>query len=137
MKVLNKAHQSCQRILAHARAGYKMGAGCRFVLSCVVLSGDFLVFHTQESSMDGNPDLLFTPDLPVVQTPAVCCVWKGDPYLRPWSLRQHLIFTGCYWLILLSGDVQGNPGPISFTCTVCRKAVTSRQNGVECTRCER
>ena len=102
--------------------------------SCLVI---IRVSHTDESDMDGNPDLLFTPNLPVVQSPAVCCVWKGNLCLRPWTRRRHLVFPGCYWLIFLLGDVQRNSGPISFSCTVCRKAVTSRQNGVECTRCER
>jgi len=51
--------------------------------------------------------------------------------------RRHLVSHGCYWLILLLGDVQRNPVPASFPCTVCRKAVKSKQNGVECTRCER
>ena len=50
---------------------------------------------------------------------------------------RHLVSPSCYWLILLLGDVQRNPVPASFPCTVCRKAVKSKQNGVECTRCER
>ena len=44
---------------------------------------------------------------------------------------------GRFWLILLAGDVERNPGPTKYPCTVCSRVVMSKQQGVECTRCER
>ena len=41
-------------------------------------------------------------------------------------------------LLRLCGDILPNPGPFQkrFPCTVCYKSVTSRQRGIECSRCE-
>jgi len=42
-----------------------------------------------------------------------------------------------YWLLLLSGDVELNPGPVyRFPCTVCSKPVKNNQRGVQCDRCD-
>ena len=41
-----------------------------------------------------------------------------------------------YWLILLAGDVEMNPGPARFPCTVCGKSVRRNQHAVSCDRCE-
>ena len=42
-------------------------------------------------------------------------------------------------LLQLCGDIALNPGPqeITYPCATCSKAVTSRQRGIECSRCER
>ena len=41
-------------------------------------------------------------------------------------------------LLQLCGDIAPNPGPpvIKYPCATCSKAVTSRQRGIECSRCE-
>ena len=38
-------------------------------------------------------------------------------------------------LLLCSGDVERNPGP-RYPCSVCGKAVTARQQGIEFSKCE-
>ena len=42
-------------------------------------------------------------------------------------------------LLPLCGDIAPNPGPskIKYPCATCSKAVTSRQRGIECSRCEK
>jgi hypothetical protein len=37
------------------------------------------------------------------------------------------------FLLLLSGDININPGPTNYPCTTCNKAV--RTKGVFCTQC--
>ena len=41
-----------------------------------------------------------------------------------------------FWLLLLAGDVEQNPGPVRYPCTVCKQPVRCNQRGIECTRCE-
>ena len=43
--------------------------------------------------MDGNSDLLFAPNLPVVQSLAMCCVWKGDPCLSDHDLVDDILYS--------------------------------------------
>ena len=38
----------------------------------------------------------------------------------------------CSWLLLLSGDIEINPGPVRYPCTVCAKPVRVNQRGVMC-----
>lgn len=38
-------------------------------------------------------------------------------------------------LILLSGDVAQNPGPIQFPCGLCSKSVRKNQRGIQCEDC--
>ena len=40
-------------------------------------------------------------------------------------------------LLLCAGDVELNPGPTRYPCTVCGKNVTEKQQGIECTKCEK
>ena len=42
------------------------------------------------------------------------------------------------WLLLMSGDVEINPGPVyRFPCTVCETPVRKNQRGVDCDSCRR
>ena len=38
-------------------------------------------------------------------------------------------------LILLSGDIEINPGPVRYPCTSCKKSVTKNQKGTSCNCC--
>ena len=38
-------------------------------------------------------------------------------------------------LLLLCGDVEVNPGPVSFPCTVCGKSVAEVDRAIECDSC--
>lgn len=63
-------------------------------------------------------------------------IWKSNSHLRP---RYHNCIPPdpyCYWLLILAGDVELNPGPIKYPCTVCKKAVRSNQRGISCDGCE-
>lgn len=39
-------------------------------------------------------------------------------------------------LLLLSGDISLNPGPIRFPCGICEKPVRSNQHGLQCDGCD-
>ena len=49
--------------------------------------------------------------------------------------RSTNILPANYWLLLLAGDVEINPGPVRFLCTVCQKPVKRNQRGTECSNC--
>ena len=89
-----------------------------------------------------NLDLLFAPSQLVVQafrSPVVVCIWRGSSHLRPSTraqLRRQAALPSCYWLLLLSGDIEVNPGPSRYPCTSCCKPVRSNQQGIFCNRCE-
>ena len=57
--------------------------------------------------------------------------WLSDHEEEPWFCLD------CQPIPLLAGDVEGNPRPTKFPCTVCGRVVSSNQQGVECTKCER
>ena len=98
----------------------------------------FRVTHTRGYDLDGNSELLFAPGQLVVRCPAVFCLWRENLHLRPLTHRRRpFAIQNCYWLILLAGDVEINPGPIRYPCTVCSKVVRSNQQGILCSRCEK
>ena len=61
---------------------------------------------------------------------------KCTPVCTPISKQCHI---GCLALkiLMLSGDISSNPGPIRYPCTVCQKAVRSNQQGIQCDFCDR
>ena len=38
-------------------------------------------------------------------------------------------------LLLASGDIESNPGPVQYLCTVCEKPVKRNQRGIMCDGC--
>ena len=38
-------------------------------------------------------------------------------------------------LLVLSGDVEANPGPIRHPCTICSKCVRNNQRAILCSKC--
>ena len=40
-------------------------------------------------------------------------------------------------LLLASGDIECNPGPVQYPCTVCGKPVKRNQCGIACDRCNK
>ena len=68
----------------------------------------------------------------------LCAVslWRITPQLRPKFYRclPHTLPDG-YWLLLVAGDVEPNPGPVRFPCTVCQKPVKCNQRGIQCSIC--
>jgi len=53
----------------------------------------------------------------------------GDTIVLP--LPSH-----SYWLLVLAGDVDTNPGPTKYPCVVCYKLVNSSQRGIYCDACD-
>lgn len=51
----------------------------------------------------------------------------NDSYLKPFYLLQ---------LLILSGDIEVNPGPIKFPCQNCAKPVKSNQKAIQCDFCD-
>ena len=63
-------------------------------------------------------------------------IWKSNSHLRPRYHNHIPPDPYCYWLLILAGDVELNPGPTKYPCTVCKKAVRSNQHGLCCNGCE-
>ena len=40
------------------------------------------------------------------------------------------------WNLTLADDVELNPGPVRYPCTVCSRAVASHHRGIQCDRCD-
>ena len=71
---------------------------------------------------------------------AIFCTWRKASCLRPvWRrLRSSApVAPACYWLLLLCGDVEINPGPVKFPCTICQRPVKRNQRGICCDACDR
>ena len=66
----------------------------------------------------------------------VILVWKKGSHLRPNYYRGRALVPIHFWLLLLAGDVEVNPGHVRYPCTMCKKAVKSNQRGILCDRCE-
>ena len=108
-----------------------MAIGCRFLLSglwfCFAV---FRICHAHEFVQDDNLELLFGLRQLAVRSPSALCTWRVNSHLRPWassSRRRHFVVPNCYWLILLAGDVETNPGPTKYPCTSCSKAVRNNR----------
>ena len=61
------------------------------------------------------------------------------PRFQP-CIADRLKTTKSTWLIilllLLSGDVETNPGPVRFPCGICERAVKVNQRGIQCDGCD-
>ena len=65
----------------------------------------------------------------------IISLWRRAKYLCPRLRRPTNMLPANYWLLLLAGDIEKNPGPARFPCTVCRKPVKRNQRGIECSKC--
>ena len=61
--------------------------------------------------------------------------WRGCLHLRQRGYRYHSL-SYYHWMILLSRDVESNPGPVKFPCTQCCKAEKQNDQASQCNRCE-
>ena len=66
---------------------------------------------------------------------ATVATWRGCSHLRPRGYRYRRL-SYYHWLILLSKDVERNPGPVKFPCTRCCKAVKQNDRAIQCDRCD-
>lgn len=113
-----------------------------FLLSCLWLClvvCRVTCVSCEEQSVKRDPrELLFAPErlLPSGSSLTVTVtIWREKSHLRPWSNRRSL--PCCYWLVLLAGDIETNPGPVKFPFSVCSKPVMRNQRGILCSRCEK
>ena len=75
-----------------------------------------------------------------VNDASLCC---GEFLTKNWTFwlgnlsRRHVVSSNDYlWcLLLLSGDVALNPGPMKFPCVVCHFPVRSNQCALSCDDC--
>ena len=115
-----------------------MAICCRFLLSGLWFC--LLVFWIRKAHVfvqDDNLKLLFAPRQLAVCFPSTLCTWRVNSHLRPWTRsfrRWHFVVPNCYWLILLAGDIETNPGPTKYPCTACSKAVRNNQRGIFCVK---
>ena len=49
--------------------------------------------------------------------------------------RVHRPAAAIVTLLLASGDIESNPGPVQYPCTVCEKPVKGNQRGIMCDGC--
>ena len=56
--------------------------------------------------------------------------WRRCQAIR--SSRLTVFDSYCSWLLLLAGDIETNPGPVRYPCTMCAKPVRVNQRGVMC-----
>ena len=94
--------------------------------------------HACEYDREDNSKLLFAPRQLALRSPVVLCIWRENSHLCPHlrTLRRRpLAIPNCYWLLLLAGDVERNPGPVKFPCTMCSKPVKRNQRAILCDTC--
>ena len=65
--------------------------------------------------------------------PQSLCSWK--PVCTAGPRKLHLQALVNYWLLLLAGDVERNPGPVKHPCGICSRPVKCNQKGIQCDCC--
>jgi hypothetical protein len=51
------------------------------------------------------------------------------------AISKNSLHNGLIVMILMSGDIAINPGPIKFPCGQCGKSVRSNQRAIQCEEC--
>ena len=113
----------------------KMAMGGRLLLTfmwiCLVITRTTYDRSFGRDDQEHNLDLLFAPSQLVVQafrSPVVVCIWRGSSHLRPSTraqLRRQAALPSCYWLLLLSGDIDTRVLVVANPCEV-----TNRESSV-------
>ena len=118
-----------------------MAAGCKFLLLCLWVFSRLTNLSDDDKQVQGDARNVFLMSgqlLPLRSSSvAAICTFKKSALLRPWQrYRPALIPPLCYWLLLLAGDVEANPGPVKFPCGSCSRPVKVNQAGVQCDVCD-
>ncbi len=117
-----------------------MAMNFRFVVFCLWLClAVCRATHASSEGEEGPAHLLFAPEKLLSGdrgAQGVPSLWRKYSHLRPNYYRGRALIPTHFWLLLLAGDVEVNPGPIRYPCTVCSKSVKSNQRGILCDRCE-
>ncbi len=68
---------------------------------------------------------------------AIVVTWTKNSRLRPSQSLGPATVPLTYWLLLLAGDIERNPGPVKHPCKVCQKPVKNDHQGLCCDRCDK
>ena len=113
----------------------------RLMWFCVLLARLCLSFVIIEEEPEcGLGNVLFVPErlLPYGSSEmGTLSAWREASHLRPQVCFSRSSLPSCYCLIILAGDIEINPGPGRYPCTVCERPVKSKHKAVECSRCEK
>ena len=126
----------------------------RFLLTCLwvwLIILRLLPTHYNDPSMTTTtgeaPDTIRFANQVLLDSYGVVVVkWKTLNWLRlktrgiyrvyPRKLyRGHRPAAVIITLLLASGDIECNPGPVQYPCTVCEKPVKQNQRGIACDHC--
>ena len=109
---------------------------------CLLIFRIFGYYELPQASQSSNRELLFAPRVfnEGSYSGFVQCLWMRNSHLRPdfhiQSRRSRSpTIPSYYWLLLLSGDIELNPGPVKFPCTICKNPVKKNQRGLCCDVC--
>ena len=103
---------------------------------CVVL----LFFQFQ--SLFARPSQPWSDGLFAASCSMAVKVWVYQIWSSPTMVR--LFYSVCFTrstsnffclLLLLCGDIQANPGPVRYPCSVCKKSVKCNQKALLCDGC--
>lgn len=101
---------------------------CNFETSLNKMLCDWIVWEIEDQSIQqrllAELELTFDKALELALT---CVMVVCD-----WIAAQLMVI---FLLLLISGNVHPNLGPVKFLCIICCKPVTSNQDGVECSTC--
>ena len=113
-----------------------------FIVSCLWLTTVVCMTVVRFQRPDETADrVLFAPDhFLLSEYPSSVAIEVGRKKITP-STMSMIYCTGqslncCYWLLLLSGDIQVNPGRVEHSCTMCKKPVKRDQWGICCDTCD-
>ena len=69
-----------------------------------------------------------------------CCSSKKSPssLTHHWATVKTTPLTALSLILILSGDIQSNPGPRppKYPCGICSRAVRNGQDGIQCDQCD-
>ena len=119
---------------------------CNFLLSCICL---WVVILRLLPTPCADPGLTtvtgeapetvrFAARVQLDSYGVVVADWRRRSHLKPSVSRTARPSALIFWLLLVAGDVEANPGPTSqrCPCTRCGKTVKNFDRGIQCDRCE-
>lgn len=106
-----------------------MASDCQFLLLSMwfCLLG-LRALHAVAGNLDNNPALLFARLFGL----RVLCSWSRCSLLRKRTRGRCAAVPNCYWLILLAGDLESNPGPASVESSLNTSDLNSVFPDEEC-----
>ena len=109
----------------------------RILGACFVVSRSAHASSIEPQHYERDRQLLFAPKRLLPNSGAsgaLVVLWRKNSHLAPSNWRRHTSspFPFLYWLLLVAGDVEINPGSTKHPCAVCCKPVKRNQRGIYC-----